>query len=158
MAEEFKHWEYRVQTVGGVFSTKDEDIQAMLDEWGAEGWEAVDVTKRVGDLVAVDAGGVLGFVAWDAGTGEILRLYVTGRNAKAEVAIANLRRFCEEHLAGRYSIEVIDLMENPKLARTHDIVAIPTLVRSLPAPMRKIIGDLSNRERVLVGFDLRSDS
>ena len=87
-----------------------------------------------------------------------LRLYVAGQTPKSVAAIANLRRFCEEHLAGRYSIEVVDLMENPKLARAHDIVAIPTLVRSLPAPMRKIIGDLSNRERVLVGFDIRGDS
>ena len=87
-----------------------------------------------------------------------LRLYVAGQTPKSVAAIANLRRFCEEHLAGRYTVEVIDLLANPKLARAHDIVAIPTLVRSLPAPMRKIIGDLSNRERVLVGFDIRSDS
>ena len=87
-----------------------------------------------------------------------LRLYVAGQTPKSIAAIANLRKFCEEHLAGRYSIEVVDLMENPRLARAHDIVAIPTLVRDLPAPMRKIIGDLSNRERVLVGFDLRSDA
>lgn len=87
-----------------------------------------------------------------------LRLYVAGQTPKSIAAIANLRRFCEEHLAGRYTIEVVDLLENPKLARTHDIVAIPTLVRNLPAPMRKIIGDLSNREKVLVGFDIREDA
>lgn len=87
-----------------------------------------------------------------------LRLYVAGQTPKSIAAIANLRRFCEEHLAGRYTIEVVDLMENPRLARTHDIVAIPTLVRDLPAPMRKIIGDLSSREKVLVGFDIRSEA
>ena len=87
-----------------------------------------------------------------------LRLYVAGQTPKSISAIANLRRFCEEHLSGRYTIEVVDLLEDPKLARTHDIVAIPTLVRALPAPMRKIIGDLSNREKVLVGFDIRSEA
>lgn len=84
-----------------------------------------------------------------------LRLYVAGTTPKSVAAIANLRKFCEEHLAGRYTIEVIDLLENPKLARTDQIVAIPTLVRKLPTPMRKIIGDLSDRERVLLGFDLQ---
>jgi len=84
-----------------------------------------------------------------------LRLYVAGTTPKSVAAIANLRRFCEEYLAGRYTIEIIDLLENPKLARTDQIVAIPTLVRKLPSPMRKIIGDLSDRERVLVGIDLR---
>jgi circadian clock protein KaiB len=83
-----------------------------------------------------------------------LRLYVAGTTPKSTAAISNLRRFCEENLAGRYTIEVIDLLENPKLARTDQIVAIPTLVRKVPTPMRKIIGDLSDRERVLVGFDL----
>ena len=83
-----------------------------------------------------------------------LRLYVAGTTPKSLAAIANLRTFCEEHLAGRYSIEVIDLLENPKLARSDQIVAIPTLVRKVPAPMRKIIGDLSDRDRVLVGFNL----
>jgi circadian clock protein KaiB len=84
-----------------------------------------------------------------------LRLYVAGTTPKSLAAISNLRKFCEEHLAGRYAIEVIDLLENPKLARADQIVAIPTLVRKIPTPMRKIIGDLSNRERVLVGFDLQ---
>lgn len=83
-----------------------------------------------------------------------LRLYVAGTTPRSAAAISNLRKFCEEHLAGRYTIEVIDLLENPKLARSDQIVAIPTLVRKLPTPMRKIIGDLSNRERVLVAFDL----
>lgn len=84
-----------------------------------------------------------------------LRLYVAGTTPKSVAAIANLRKFCEEYLAGRYTIEIIDLLENPKLARGDQIVAIPTLVRKLPSPMRKIIGDLSDRERVLVGIDLR---
>ena len=85
-----------------------------------------------------------------------LRLYVAGTTPKSLAAIANLRKFCEEHLSGRYTIEVVDLLENPKLARKDQIVAIPTLVRKLPAPMRKIIGDLSDRQKVLVGFDLQS--
>jgi len=83
-----------------------------------------------------------------------LRLYVAGTTPKSVAAIANLRKLCEEFLAGRYAIEIIDLLENPKLARSDQIVAIPTLIRKLPTPMRKIIGDLSDRERVLVGFDL----
>jgi circadian clock protein KaiB len=84
-----------------------------------------------------------------------LRLYVAGQTTKSLAAFANLKAICEEHLAGKYRIEVIDLMENPQLARGDQILAIPTLVRSLPSPMRKIIGDLSNTERVLVGLDLR---
>ena len=84
-----------------------------------------------------------------------LRLYVAGQTAKCLAAVKNLNRFCEEHLAGKYHIEVIDLLENPRLARDHQIVAIPTLVRKLPEPLQKIIGDLSNTERMLVGFDLK---
>jgi circadian clock protein KaiB len=84
-----------------------------------------------------------------------LRLYVAGQTAKSVAAFSNLKRFCEEHLDGKYRIEVIDLMQNPQLARGDQIVAIPTLVRKLPAPVRKIIGDLSNTERVLVGLQLR---
>lgn len=84
-----------------------------------------------------------------------LRLYVAGQTPKAARAFANLRRICEEHLAGRYSIEVIDLTENPALGRGDQILALPTLVRKLPTPIKKIIGDLSNTERVLVGLDLR---
>ena len=84
-----------------------------------------------------------------------LRLYVAGQTPKSVAAFANLRRICEEYLAGEYTIEVVDLLENPQLAQGDQIVAIPTLVRKLPAPMRKIIGDLSNTERVLVGLDLR---
>jgi len=84
-----------------------------------------------------------------------LRLYVAGQTPKSIRAFANVKMLCEEHLKGRYRIEVIDLMENPKLARGDQIVAIPTLVRKLPEPVRKIIGDLSNSERALVGLDLR---
>lgn len=84
-----------------------------------------------------------------------LRLYVAGMTARSATAFANLQKICEEHLAGEYSIEVVDLMENPKLARGDQIVAVPTLVRKLPEPVRKIIGDLSDTERVLVGLDLR---
>jgi circadian clock protein KaiB len=84
-----------------------------------------------------------------------LRLYVAGHSPKAERAFRNLRKICDEHLAGRYSIEVIDLIENPALGRGDQILALPTLVRKLPTPIKKIIGDLSNTERVLVGLDLR---
>jgi circadian clock protein KaiB len=89
-----------------------------------------------------------------AAGGEVwhLRLYVAGQSPKSLRAFANLKDLCDEHLAGRYEIEVIDLVEQPALARADDILAIPTLVRRLPAPLRKIIGDLSNTERVLVGL------
>lgn len=84
-----------------------------------------------------------------------LRLYVAGQTAKSLAAMTNLKRFCEEHLAGRYDIEVIDLMKNPQLAAGDQILAIPTLVRRLPSPLKRIIGDLSNTEKVLVGLDIR---
>jgi circadian clock protein KaiB len=84
-----------------------------------------------------------------------LRLYVAGHTAKSMAAMTNLRRVCEEHLAGRYDIEVIDLLQNPQLAAGDQILAIPTLVRKLPAPLKRIIGDLSNTEKVLVGLDIR---
>ena len=85
-----------------------------------------------------------------------LRLYVAGATAKSVAALANLRRLCETHLAGRYEIEVIDLLVNPKLAAGDQILAVPTLVRKFPEPIRKIIGDLSNEERVLVGLDVKA--
>ncbi len=85
----------------------------------------------------------------------ILRLYVAGQTPKCKAAFVNLKKICEEHLAGQYHIEVIDLLENPKLAQGDQILAIPTLVRKLPEPVRKIIGDLSNTERVLIGLDLQ---
>ncbi len=84
----------------------------------------------------------------------LLRLYVAGQTPRCITAFANLKKICEDHLAGQYQIEVIDLLENPKLAQGDQILAIPTLVRKLPEPVRKIIGDLSNTERVLVGLDL----
>lgn len=92
---------------------------------------------------------VLGQEHWD------LRLYVAGQTPKCITAFMNLKRICEEHLAGRYHIEVVDLLEHPQLARGDQILAVPTLVRKLPEPVRKIIGDLSNAERALVGLDLR---
>ena len=85
----------------------------------------------------------------------ILRLYVAGQTKKSLTAFANLKKICEERLAGKYTIEVIDLLENPQLAKGDQILAIPTLVRRLPPPIKQIIGDLSNKERVLVGLDLR---
>jgi circadian clock protein KaiB len=85
----------------------------------------------------------------------ILRLYVAGQTKKSLAAFANLKKICEEYLAGRYRIEVIDLLENPQLSKGDQILAVPTLVRKLPPPIKKIIGDLSNTERVLVGLDLR---
>ena len=84
-----------------------------------------------------------------------LRLYTAGQTPKSLAAFRNLKKVCEEHLPGQYEIEVIDLLANPRLAKDHQIVAIPTLVRKLPNPIRKIIGDLSDVERTLVGLDLR---
>jgi len=84
-----------------------------------------------------------------------LRLYVAGESERSRLAIRNLKRICATHIQDAYTIEVIDLLKNPALARGDQIVAVPTLVRKLPEPMRKIIGDLSNEDRVLVGLDLR---
>ena len=85
----------------------------------------------------------------------ILRLYTAGQSPKSLAALANLKRVCDEHLAGRYTIEVIDLLLNPRLAKADQIVAIPTLVRKLPEPLRRLVGDLSDTERTLVGLQLR---
>ena len=85
-----------------------------------------------------------------------LRLYIAGQTARSLAALANIKRICDEHLEGRYRIEVIDLIERPQLARGDQILALPTLVRRLPEPIRKLIGDLSDTERALVGLDLRS--
>jgi circadian clock protein KaiB len=87
-----------------------------------------------------------------------LRLYVAGQTPKSLAAFANLKKICEEHLAGQYHIEVIDLLKKPQLASGDQILAIPTLVRKLPEPIKKIIGDLSNTERVLIGLDLREQT
>lgn len=84
-----------------------------------------------------------------------LRLYVAGRTPKSVAALSNLKRICEEHLAGRYRIEIVDLLETPQLAAGDQIIALPTLVRRLPPPLKRIIGNLSDSERVLVGLDLR---
>jgi len=84
-----------------------------------------------------------------------LRLYIAGQTSRSLAALANLKTICEEHLQGRYRIEVIDLLEHPQLARGDQILALPTLVRKLPEPIRKLVGDLSNTERALVGLDLR---
>lgn len=84
-----------------------------------------------------------------------LRLYIAGQTQKSVAAFANLQRICEEHLEGKYRIEVVDLLKNPQLARGDQILAVPTLVRKLPEPIKKLIGDLSNDERVLVGLDIR---
>ena len=83
-----------------------------------------------------------------------LRLYVAGQTTKSIAALANLKRLCDSHLAGRYKIEVIDLLENPRLAKDDQILAVPTLVRKLPEPVKKIVGDLSQTERILLGLDL----
>jgi len=84
-----------------------------------------------------------------------LRLYVAGQTPKSILALKNITRYCEEYLEGRYSIEVIDLLKNPQLAEGDQIIAIPTLIRKVPEPIRKIIGDLSNEEKVLVGLNIR---
>jgi circadian clock protein KaiB len=89
---------------------------------------------------------------------QILRLYIAGQTPRSVKAFANLKKLCEEHLAGKYRLEVIDLIQNPQLAAGDQILAVPTLVRRLPEPVRKIIGDLSNTERVLVGLDVRPAS
>lgn len=84
-----------------------------------------------------------------------LRLYVAGHTPKSAAAVTNLRRICEEHLAGRYTFEVVDLLVQPQLAAGDQILAVPTLVRRLPAPLKRVIGNLANAERVLVGLDIR---
>jgi circadian clock protein KaiB len=93
-----------------------------------------------------------------AATEEIwnLRLYVAGQTTKSITAFANLKKICDEHLAGKYRIEVIDLLKNPQLAKGDQIIALPTLVRKLPEPIKKIIGDMANTERVQVGLDICS--
>ena len=98
---------------------------------------SVDDTERLGDEI------------W------YLRLYLAGQTPRSLRAFANLKALCEKHLAGHYEIEIVDLMQNPALAQADDIVAVPTLVRRLPAPLRKIIGDLSDSDRVLVGLRLQ---
>jgi circadian clock protein KaiB len=88
------------------------------------------------------------------GTEWELRLYIAGQSTRSAVAFANLKKICNKYLAGKYHLEVVDLLQNPQLSSEHQIIAIPTLVRQLPAPIRKIIGDLSNTEKTLVGLQL----
>ena len=87
-----------------------------------------------------------------------LRLYIAGSTPKCTAALQNMRRYCEQHLKNQYSIEIIDLLQNPQLAEGDQILAVPTLVKKVPEPVRKIIGDLSNEEKVLVGLDIRTDA
>lgn len=87
----------------------------------------------------------------------VLRLYVTGLTPRSTQAIANLRAVCEEHLAGRYDLEIIDIYQQPELAKGAQLIAVPTLVKELPLPVRRLIGDLSDKERVLVGLNLRKE-
>lgn len=88
----------------------------------------------------------------------MIKLYVTGRTSQSEAAIRNLSKLCEDELVGRYELQVIDVLERPQLAEDERILATPTVIRELPPPIRRIIGDLSNRDRVLIGLDLRPDS
>lgn len=88
----------------------------------------------------------------------ILKLYVAGRSPKSVNAVANIKRLCEAHLPGRYVLDVIDLYQQPQLAQGEQIIAVPTLIRKLPSPLRRVIGDLSSTERVLVGLDIRSEA
>jgi circadian clock protein KaiB len=104
--------------------------------------EPMSMTLNSGNETATQSG------TWN------LRLYVAGQTPRSLTAFANLKKLCETHLKGRYTIEVIDLLQHPQLAEGDQIIAIPTLVRKLPAPMKKIIGDLSNEEKTLVGLDL----
>lgn len=105
-------------------------------------------------MAAVESNAVLG-----TGEGGVLelRLYVAGQTRKSIAALNNLQKICDQHLSGQYRVEVIDLMENPEQAQRDQILAIPTLVRRLPQPIKRIIGDLSNSERVLVGLELKQD-
>jgi circadian clock protein KaiB len=88
----------------------------------------------------------------------ILKLYVAGQSAKSVNAVANIKKLCEAHLPGRYVLDVIDLYQQPQLAQGEQIIAVPTLIRKLPSPLRRVIGDLSSTERVLVGLDIRSEA
>jgi circadian clock protein KaiB len=105
--------------------------------------------RKAEDVEPLTSAPTVGPEVWD------LRLYVAGKTAKSVAALENLKRLCEEHLRGKYRIEVVDLLVHPQLAKGDQIVAIPTLIRKLPQPIRKVIGDLSNVERTLVGLQLR---
>ena len=88
----------------------------------------------------------------------VLRLYVTGTSPRAQVAIANLRRICEQDLRGQYELEIVDVLEHPEIAESEKILATPTLIKQLPPPLRRVIGDLSDKEKVLLGLEVRPDS
>jgi len=88
----------------------------------------------------------------------VLKLYVTGSSARAETAVANLRRICEQELAGQYELQIIDIVENPQLAEDEKILATPTLIKALPPPLRRVIGDLSDKEKVLLGLEVRQNT
>ena len=92
----------------------------------------------------------------DAKSVYVLRLYVSGQTPRSTLAVANLRRFCQEHLSGRYTLEVIDIYKNPEACEAQQIIAAPTLIKALPLPLRRLIGNLSNEEKILVGLDLRA--
>ncbi len=128
----------------------------MLDAAGGPRGPSADVGHGRGkDAIAMQLSET-GTACRPAAQAYQLRLYVAGQTPKSVLAFTNLKQICEEHLQGRYEIEIIDLLQNPQLARGDQILAVPTLVRRLPEPIKKIIGDLSNTERVLVGLDLRS--
>ncbi len=126
----------------------------------ATGWPAGDAPRGDADLpfhnVAAQFEKTLA-AADGAGKKDryVLRLYVTGTTARSSSAIANIRRLCEEHLAGRYDLEVIDVYQQPVLAQGDQIIAAPTLIKKLPVPLRKVVGDLSNEARVQMGLDIR---
>jgi circadian clock protein KaiB len=115
--------------------------------------------KRAAATKTVQPDITSGFEKAIAGTAKnqqyVLRLYVTGSTPRSAAAISNIRKLCEEHLAGRYNLEVIDIYQQPTLAQGEQIIAAPTLIKKLPVPLRKIVGDLSNEERVLMGLDIR---
>ena len=113
------------------------------------------MNNEPGTIREVENNGSINLPEEEAGEIWELRLYIAGQTAKSVAALANLKRFCEENLQGQYTLEVIDLMQQPQLARDHQILAIPTLVRKLPAPIKKVIGDLSQTEKIIVGMDIR---
>lgn len=117
--------------------------------------QAKKTAVKRGPAVKISHEGVAAKTAKSAKSELQLRLYIAGNTSRSAAALQNLKRLCETHFAGRYSIEIVDLLVNPKLAAGDQILAVPTLVRKFPVPMRKIIGDLSNEERVLVGLDVR---
>lgn len=128
-------------------SRLDLDLDRDEERVGESGTPASDASPDAPSDETADAGG--DEEQWE------LRLYVAGQTARSLTAFANLKRICEEHLQGRYSIEVIDLVERPQLAADEQIFALPTLIRRLPSPVRKIVGDLSNAEHALIGLQLR---